>query len=114
MTEEIQAADLKRHIDEELVRIAVGTRMQYADGVPFAIVIAIALCGAFPALGIANPFHATLWVLSEATFALIGVLEWRRYQPRSKTISAGEQKIRLAILWTFHGLVWGFLVPTFW
>ncbi|MGZ5999289.1 MAG: sensor histidine kinase [Rhizomicrobium sp.] len=114
MAEEIQSADLERHIDEELVRIAVGTRIQYADGVPFAILIAVALCGAFPNLGIANPYHAALWVLSEVAFAITGMLEWRRYQVRGASTSAREQQIRLAVLWTFHGLVWGALVPTFW
>ncbi len=114
MAGEIHNAELERNIDEELVRIAVGTRMQYADGVPFAILIAIALCGAFPSLGVASSTHAAVWVLSEIVFAIAGVREWRRYQLRGAAISAREQTLRLAALWTFHGLVWGSLVPTFW
>jgi len=114
MVGEKGASELERHIDEELVRLAVGTRLQYADGVPFAIVIAIALCGAFPSLGVARPLYATLWVLSEVTFAIAGVCEWHRYQRRSEVIPAREQELRLAALWTFHGLVWGSVVPIFW
>ena len=114
MVGEEGAVELERNIDEELVRIAVGTRIQYADGVPFAILIAIALCGAFPSLGTANPTHAAVWVLSEIAFAIAGVCEWRRYQLRGAAISAREQELRLAALWTCHGLVWGSLVPTFW
>jgi len=108
------ASELDRRIDDELVRIAVGTRVQYADGVPFAVVIAVALCGAFPALGHADPLGATVWVLFEIAFAIAGVLEWHRYQRLSQSISAYEQEWRLAVLWSFHGLVWGSVVPIFW
>ena len=114
MAGEPHNAKLERNIDEELVRIAVGTRIQYADGVPFAILIAIALCGAFPTLGVANSLHATLWVASELLFAVAGVREWQRYQRLSATISAHEQELRLAILWAIHGFIWGSLVPVFW
>jgi len=108
------SADVERQVDDQLVRIAVGTRIQYADGVPFAIVIAIALCGVFPSLGVANPALATLWVTGEITFAIVGVREWQKYQTREGSISAEEQRNRLTILWTIHGLVWGSIVPVFW
>lgn len=114
MVGQTPSADIERQVDDQLVRIAVGTRIQYADGVPFAIVIAIALCGVFPSLGIANPLLAALWVSGEISFAFIGVREWQRYQTGAELISADEQRNRLTVLWTIHGLVWGSVVPVFW
>jgi two-component system cell cycle sensor histidine kinase PleC len=114
MVGEIPSTDVERQVDDQLVRIAVGTRIQYADGVPFAVLIAIALSGVFPSLGVGNSALAALWVTGEIIFAIVGVREWQRYQTRTDTISAGEQRDRLTILWTFHGLVWGSVVPVFW
>src|SRR5258708_4575773 len=110
----IASADVERQVDEQLVRIAVGTRIQHADGLPFAIVIAIALSGVFPSLGVANPVFAALWVIGEIVFAIVGVREWQIYQSRAGSISAAEQRNRLTMLWMFHGLVWGSVVPVFW
>jgi signal transduction histidine kinase len=107
-------SEIDNRIEAELVRIVLGSRFQYVDGVPFAVLIATMLSGAFPILGSAHPVSVALWVIAEIAWAVAGVLEWQRFHRRERPVAAKVQYFRLAGLWVFHGALWGLMVPIFW
>jgi signal transduction histidine kinase len=106
--------ELDTQIETELVRIVRGDRFKYVDGVPIALLIAVALSGAFPKLGAAHPVAAIVWVLTQSVWAIAGVVEWQRSRRLVPPEPARKQHLRLAILWASHGALWGSMVPVFW
>ena len=51
MSQARDATPADPRIDQELVRLVVGSWSQYVDGIPFAVLLAVVLCGVFPAIG---------------------------------------------------------------
>ncbi len=114
MTETIDKDAVEHRIDAEIMRIVAGTRQQYLDGIPFAVLIAAVLGGAIPDLGHARLVPAILWVLAVSAWAITGTRFWHHFSTAPSARTPSYWCRELAIRWAIHGLIWGALVPVFW
>ncbi len=114
MTDTIDKNTVEHRIDAEIVRIVTGTRLQYLDGIPFAVLIAVVLGGAVPELGPARLVPAILWVAAVSAWAITSVRSWQRYSAAPTARTPSHWCRELASRWAVHGLIWGALVPLFW
>jgi signal transduction histidine kinase len=104
---------LKQRIDDELVRLVFGSWIHCVTGIPFALLFAILMSGAVPALGHANRVYAVLWVAAVFAWAGAALLLQRNYRRNLWRLSATQWNQCLLALWLAHGMIWGLLVPTF-
>jgi|CXWL01.1.fsa_nt_gi signal transduction histidine kinase len=109
-----QAAETAAKIEQEIVRLGFGTWLQYVDGAPFAVGIAVMMSGLWPSLGNTDPLVSIAWVLTEFVWSF-GALALLRYylsnpvrHPASVWLKAQYANM------VSHGLVWGSLVWVFW
>lgn len=109
-----QAAETATRIEQEKVRLGFGTWVQYVDGFPFAVGIALIMSGAWPALGNTNPWIAALWVCLELLWSAGAVVLLNLYLANPARYPAAVwERFQIANM-VLHGLVWGSLVWVFW
>ncbi|NOT41019.1 MAG: HAMP domain-containing histidine kinase [Alphaproteobacteria bacterium] len=109
-----QAAETAAKIEQEKIRLVFGTWVQYVDGIPFAIGIAVIMSGIWPTLGNTGPLAAIVWVGAVVAWSC-GSLGLQRYYTANPARHAAAvwQRMQVAMFIT-HGLVWGGLVWVFW
>lgn len=104
---------LKERVDGELVRLVFGSWIHYADGIPFALMIAVLMSGWFPTLRSGPaPFWA-LWLAAPLVWSAVGLFLLRCYQRQDWKFSSAGWTRRLMVLWCGHGAIWGLMAPVF-
>lgn len=109
-----QTTQTAARIEQEKVRLGFGTWVQYVDGIPFAVGIALIMSGAWPALGNTNPWIAALWVCLELLWSAGAIVLLNLYLANPARYPAAVwERVQIANM-VLHGLAWGSLVWVFW
>ncbi len=108
------AAETAAKIEQEIIRLGFGTWLQYVDGIPFAIGIAVIMSGLWPTLGHTDPLISIAWVLAQAVWSF-GALALLRYYLSHPARHPAQTWLSMQYAnMVAHGLVWGSLVWVFW
>ncbi|MBI1212201.1 MAG: hypothetical protein GC190_12115 [Alphaproteobacteria bacterium] len=113
MTSTTQIPSSSAPVVREQIRAAFGNWIQYVDGFPFALALAVIMSGPWPAVGNASPVVGACWLAAAAAWAVGGSLTFKWFT-RNPNASPRHASIALCILWGFHGAIWGSAVWVFW
>ncbi|MFM9863600.1 MAG: sensor histidine kinase [Micropepsaceae bacterium] len=102
-----RAASIAAKIEQEKIRLVFGTRVQYVDGIPFAIGIAAIMGGLWPTLGNAGPLAATLWVCAVVVWSCGSLATLQYYIADPARYPAAAWQLMQCAMMVAHGLVWG-------
>jgi len=105
---------LNSRIERELIRMVYGGWTQYADGLPFAAVLAAALSGLVPMLGHAPLRYITIWLSLQIVWSVCALSLWRFHRHHERRAGNRVWHLRLCLLWATRGTIWGFLIGMFW
>ena len=101
-------------VNRELVRLVMGSWSQYVDGFPFGLMLAVATCGIFPAIGHTPILHAVPWLALQIVWSLSALTLWRNYGKMHDRRPSRHWIGWLVALWFAHGVMWALIIPVFW
>ena len=101
-------------IEREQVRLAYGNWRQYVDGVPFALALAVLMCGVPPEAGHASIATAAMWLAAVVVWAASSSLAYRFYCTNEAKRTPDFWRAQLVAIWMAHALVWGSTGWIFW
>ena len=108
------ALDTAQRIERERTRLAWGSWVQYVDGVPFALALAVLMSGWWPALGNTPPAWCAAWFATVVAWSAVTSFNLQYYL-------RNEAKYPTAFWWRAglaqciaHGAIWGASMWVFW
>jgi len=101
-------------IEREKIRLAYGSWVQYVDGAPFALALAILMCGALPEIGRTNIAIGATWVTVAFVWAAASSFAYRYYKEHEASRTPEFWRAQLAAIWMLHALLWGASIWVFW
>ncbi len=109
-----QEAETAQKIECEKIRIGFGNWTHYADGVPFAISLAVLMSGAWPAVGSTPVWQAAAWVCATMLWAGAGLSVYRYFRKHeAKHPLIFWQRLMFAVR-VSNAVVWGGFAWVFW
>ena len=106
--------DIDEKIEREKVRLAYGSWLTYADGAPIAVLVAVLMCGLFPAVGSASPATGLAFVSAAAIWAASSTMAFNYYQRNEARNPPGVWRVLLTAIWATHAMIWGSILFLFW
>jgi signal transduction histidine kinase len=106
--------DTAERIEREKIRLAFGTWVQYVDGVPFAVALAMMMSGAWPAIGSTAPHVAATWVACVVFWSVATSVSFQYYRANEAKHTLAHWRNVLTAQVFAHAIVWGSFAWTFW
>ena len=110
----ISSRSVNSRIERELIRIVFGSWTQYADAIPFASALALAMSGLVPVLGRAPVGAIATWLACQILCSVYALMVWRLHQQHERRATNRAWLGKLCLIWGVRGAIWGSLIGTFW
>jgi len=106
--------NVNSRIERELVRIVFGNWPQYVDGIPFALLVAVLMCGLVPSLGQAPMVWVAAWLALQLAWSVGAVIFWQYHRNHERRATSARWEQRLRLVWALRGVLWGAVILVFW